>query len=474
MKKKCIEKWVRLVLAGIVCLLGLVFCFAPSSISQAATGDVLKTGTLTFNKTDKRKYSCTFDAPKDMSIVFEFKLSTEQKLRDKPIIVYDDDGSRLDLWSSSRNDYKTLYCSFSNIKKGTHTYTIEGDIHKFDGWGNINSFSTQYSIIDTTRYVSSITATPDRFSKYYGYDVNVDYSAYGSYTSYYYHDFELVTLLSSGIYATLEEKEKDHTHLYIRLHFNNRNNGGSITVLIRDKITGVQSEPLTISLPPSKSPYQTNVLEQEKAYFNKNQIETSVDHNVASVKIYRSNQENGTYTCIATVTPKRVKERSIYAYDDYVYVYKITYADKSVKANTRYYYKVACLENGYSEYGSLSEKAALFWTAPKRVSKKAKFKITGKGIWLTWKKVKGRNVRYAVKDTSPSKKLGKNIFGQTVYRSESTSYRKTKKCNMRMNEWNHYSRKIHSYVKRNGKYYSHGLNVSTVTFAGFGGQKRAY
>lgn len=178
--------------------------------------------------------------------------------------------------------------------------------------------------------------------------------------------------------------------------------------------------------------------------------------NIASVKIYRSNQENGTYTCIATVTPKRVKQSDY----PYYYVDQITYADKSVKPNTRYYYKLACLQNGYSEYGLLSEKAAMFWTAPKQVPGKAKVK---KG-WLKWKKVTGKGVRYAIYNNSSYTSTTRvaRVGNLSIYRSSSSHgyYITTKKCKIVHNSL--YSRKIRSYVTHNGKYYSHGRFVSDV------------
>lgn len=485
MRIKCIEKRLRLFLAGIVCLLGLVFCFAQSSMSQAATGDVMKTGTLTFNETDKREYSFTFDAPRDISIVFEFKSDKDiqHNLVTETIcnLTLNGPGIYDNYLYPSNHDRKTFHSECIKLEKGTHTYTLRHWSYTTD----YSSVSIQYSIIDATGSVSSIIPVEpiNPQTVYASYDYYVNYSTYGNYDKKFYTgkvlgsaDLELVTLQSSGAYATLDTSwsylktpglQKQVT---INLHFNNINNGGSITVLIRDKITGVQSEPLVISLSPRRSPRQINVLEQEYAYANKNQIKTDdLGSTITSVRIYRSNQENGPYTCIATVTPKKIPTIVKGYYD-----YKVIYNDKSVKANTRYYYKLACLQSSYSEYSLLSEKAAMFWTAPKQVSGKAKYKFTGKGIWLKWKKVKGAGVRYAVKDTSPQKALGKNIFGQTVYRSESVSYRKTKKCKMRENEWNHFSRKIHSYVKRNGKYYSHGQSVSKYTFTGFGGKKIAY
>lgn len=483
MEWKMYEKRMRLFLVAVICLVGMLCCMEESFVSQAATGDVIctKTATMTWSKystwysDDASVYSFTFEAPRDMWVRIELK--SDKEMSQEPLINQKDANGKSDTISSGYsyhdNDDKKTYVDDFSVKKGTHTITIDWEP---DDYRHIDSYSMQILLKDVTRYVESFTISKKQKERpsggYYPedspkfeYTVNYSSPCYenppswvgNDHDRYCKSDLELVTMQASGASATLYTSGTYGTENgWIEIKFDDIIKGGSCTVKIRDKITGVESEPFTYAF-QKKSPFpDIEGLEQKYAYDNKNEMNVRFpNRGITSIKIYRSEQEDGVYRCIATLKPKKA------ALDEY-----ILYKDKSVKANKKYCYKLSILVNGYEQYSELQQKPTVYWTAPKRVKGKAKVK---KG-WIKWKKVKGAGVRYALIIAKSSGGISKQkiakIGNLAIYKytssSSYTAYYRTSKCKIR--DRYIYSRKVYSYVKHNGDYYSHGKLVSSITF----------
>lgn len=131
-------------------------------------------------------------------------------------------------------------------------------------------------------------------------------------------------------------------------------------------------------------------------YVEYNPVDDSLKYksNLLTFKIYRSNTKNGKYKLIATESTK---------------MGSVSYYDKKVKANKKYYYKVAVKLEGEKKYGPLS-KPVEYWTAPN-----PKVTIISSGEPVKWKKATGATHYIVTEDWFSFN--GYNIFGQKVFTS---------------------------------------------------------
>ena len=176
-------------------------------------------------------------------------------------------------------------------------------------------------------------------------------------------------------------------------------------------------------------------------YDSKIKLRFNAVEKAVSYKIYRSTELNGIYSCIKVVTPKQLSGEKV-----------LLYVDNTVKADKKYYYKVAVKTKGESKYGEPS-KAVGYWTSPER---KFKGKLSGRTI--SWEKVKGAD-GYWLHGTAihPHYKFGYHLWDD-VYDYTTT----TKKTKYSIGGYytKFYNVRIYPYAKHNGKYYANGKPIA--------------